>query len=316
MTDRTLAAGVLERWFTGRGEDSLISFLEGDSRPAVVESSASAILPCGVRPPAAATSVVEYQGSWTESGDEILVAGQSLELLDYVAAPFVDIVGPTVVRFGSAAGWMAFIQDADLARDEGTLPYHLCDPAVLLADSRILEDPWSVQAVDRIQVGSDGDMRVGLQGQHLDPTDALAPRPRYEALAGIGDSSGIRAALESRPWMALLVGALDVIRLTHADPRTTRVIGLGRSLIGDAEMLLGQRSDIVVTEERGDIVLANRVTRRRFRLDASSALVAESALGASSHEEALERVCAATLCSRQEAASAISSLSARLGVAS
>lgn len=65
--------------------------------------------------------VVEYDGRFCRPGDQLTLDGrQTLELQEYVAVPFVSIVGPTVIRQCSAEGVAAFFSDADTARNPGS----------------------------------------------------------------------------------------------------------------------------------------------------------------------------------------------------
>jgi hypothetical protein len=62
-------------------------------------------------------SIIPVSGFFNVAGEELLVGGAlSLEVQDYVAIPFVNLIGVTVVRITTADDWQAFFDDADEAQ--------------------------------------------------------------------------------------------------------------------------------------------------------------------------------------------------------
>lgn len=296
-------ARAVHEWISGRREHHARFFF------AATRDVASAIGPrVGVRdvllaPEHADTQagrglVIGYRGRFAELGDELTVSGQTIELQDYVAAAFVDVLGPTVVRFVDIDGWRAFLDDAEIARESGILPPQLRDPRMQLADRAALLDPFGIAPADSFAIGDDGRVTFGAQGADLGSADDAATFdvevPRLAAFAGVVPLAELTEALQERVWLPRLLALAELRRALPADLSSAHVSGFGHVLVDDGGAdALPQTLDPFVLSTRGSApVLADPVTRRQFRLSDETARVIEIVQTSSFPERATQRISA------------------------
>lgn len=236
--------------------------------------------------------VIGYEGAFEEPGDEMTLDGRHLfELQDYLAAPFISIVGLTVIRQGSAEGVAAFLSDADTARNSGIFVDQLLSDSVLL-DSRssFLSFAPSDESLVRVHVSSEGTYRDGPDGLALghlgDARDQLETAARDGAGRGRGfarimDRDTLGSDLDDRPWLERYVAALDLLRQWDGAPRHPVISGFGGHLVtaldrSDATAsITSAEAPFLVTGDGEDFILIDRASRRRFRLGGDSARAAE-----------------------------------------
>ncbi|MGH3690882.1 MAG: daptide biosynthesis RiPP recognition protein, partial [Microbacterium sp.] len=237
-------------------------------------------------------NVIGYDGVFRDPGDEMVLDGRhAFELQDYLAAPFISIVGLAVVRQGSAEGVAAFLSDADTARESGVFVDQLLSSAVLL-DSRssfVRADPAG-HALVRAHVSADGEYRDGPDGLLLGNVgdqraeiEAIAAEGagRGRAFARIVDRGVLQADLDDRPWLERYVAALDLLRQWDATPARPAVSGFGGHLVTALDegaafpTVVSAEAPFLVTGDGEEYVLVDPTSRRRFRLGVDAARAAE-----------------------------------------
>lgn len=253
------------------------------------------LLPEGEEYPSASAALFRYSGRLDESGDEMVLGDTTVELQDYVAAAFVQLVGPTVVAVLDTPGWEACLDDARLARSTGVFPSALLDPRVILAERSTLENPYAIEIPNAIRVRADGQFTIGPRGEvvgHIVQTrDRLAePVERGARLGGAPSIEELVAPGPDRGGTARYLRAIDLVRmLRNADG--VRVAGFGWSLIddggADAEPFA---SDPFLLGTAEGLVLADVDSRRRRALSPLTAVVVEATQTSSARALAAERI--------------------------
>lgn len=249
-------------------------------------------------PAAGPATVIRYGGRLREPGDELVVSGRTMELQDYAAAAFVDVLGPTVVRFVDVDGWTAFLEDVETAHDTGLLPPQLRDPRMQLAARAALVDPLGIARPDSFAAGADGSVTFGPQGVELGRFDESAtfetPVPRIAALGGVVPLAELVACLAARPWLPRLIALADLRRALPLDRALASVSGFGTVLVEDdgADAEPAARDPFLLIEG-SESVLADATSRRQFRLSIETARVVEVVQTSSTAARAIERIAAA-----------------------
>lgn len=296
-----VGARALREWITGeRDEYSRVFLVDGGAATAGVAEVAGRddviLLPEAGEPYGGLGRAVRYSGAWEEIGDELFFGTRAVELQDYVAAAFVQIVGPTAVCFTSAAGWHAFLVDADIARDTGVFPSALIDPRVILAGRTALARPGEPMTPTAIRVRSDGRVSVGVRGEVIGSVDDLPtlltiPLPRVAALGGIAAREELTADLTCREWIERYLDATDLIKMLRFANGAAKLSGFGWSLVedglADAQPLT---ADPFLLETCDGFLLADIRTLRRQLLSPVTARVVAVIQTSSAPEVATERV--------------------------
>lgn len=292
-----LGARALREWLTGEREAySRVFLVERGAAVEAVQKAASpddvVLLPPGSAPDGGPAAVAHYTGELREVGDELFFGERGVELQDYVAAAFVQIIGPTAIRFFDAASWRAFLDDADLARRTGVFPTALIDPRVLLADRTALVEPGEVVTPSAVRVAADGSVSVGVQGEVIGTVDDLqavlaTPLPRSVALGGVAPRHEI-ARLHGIARYLNATDLMKMLRLTNGD---VRIAGFGWAPIddqlADAEPLT---ADPFLLDTADGFVLADTRTLRRQLLTPLTATVVAATQTSSTLELAAERL--------------------------
>ncbi|MCM3779981.1 daptide biosynthesis RiPP recognition protein [Microbacterium hydrocarbonoxydans] len=295
-----VGARALREFVTGeRNTYRRVFLVDADAPMTAVLDAAGAqdavLLPEGEELPAATAALFRYRGRLAESGDEMLLGETAVELQDYVAAAFVQLVGPTVVAVLDTPGWKAFLDDVHLARRTGVFPSALLDPRVVLAERSALESPRAIDIPNAIRVHADGAFTVGMRGEvvgHvMDTPERLAePVARGARLGGAPSIDELTASDPGRDATVRYLRAIDLLRMLR-NANGVRVAGFGWSLIdddgADAEPLA---SDPFLLDAAEGFVLADVDSRRRRALSLLTAVVVEATQTSSGPELAVERI--------------------------
>lgn len=300
VDEAEIGARALREFVTGERSRYRRIFLADPGAPtdAVLNAAGAqdaVLLPEGEEFPAVSAALLRYGGRLDESGDEMVLGDTTVELQDYVAAAFVQLVGPTVVAVLDVPGWEAFLDDARLARRTGVFPSALLDPRVVLAERSALESPRAIEIPNAIRVRADGAFTVGMRGEpvgHIVQTpDRLAePVERGVRLGGAPSIEELTASGPDRGETARYLRAIDLLRMLR-NANGVRVAGFGWSLIdddgADAEPL---PSDPFLLDTAEGFVLADVDSRGRRALSRLTAVVVEATQTSSGWDLAAERV--------------------------
>lgn len=247
-----------------------------------------------------APAIVTYEGDFLEAGDEMVLDDRhAFELQDYLAMPFLTIVGLTIVRLASAEGFAAFLSDADAARDGGVFLDQLLSSVLLLdSRSRFVEEP--PDRLTRVHVTGAGEYRDGADGAILG--EVGADREHLEAVvrrssAGsafsrIVSNRTFAEAMRIRPWLGRYLAAIDLMRQRSGDRAGLRVSGFGGHLLSALDepdagaAVLDADAPFLVTGPDDETVLIDRASRRRFRLGRDAARTVEALLACGDEERA------------------------------
>jgi len=260
------------------------------------------IAPAGPAP-RGSIQLIGYDGDFRAPGDDMILDGRHpFELQDHLTVDGLTLVGPTVVRHGTADGVSAFLRDADTARESGIFPRHLLSTEVLL-DSRssFLHAELACDPLVRIHVSADGEYRDGPDGLLLGhvgderaDVEAMAAQGagRARALARIIDRRVLGADLDDRPWFERYLAALDLLREWAGPPPT--ISGFGGHLVtaldtpDTSSAVLPADAPFLVTEDGEGFVFVDRASGLRLRLGVDSARVVESLLATGDEAAAAE----------------------------
>ena len=255
--------------------------------------------------------IIGYDGVFLDPGDEMtLDECHVFELQDYLALPFVAIVGLTVVRHMSADGVAAFLRDADTARESGVFVDQLLSSAVLSDSHASLVSVGSAtESLVRVHVTSDGEYRdgpdgllLGVVGDERADIEASAAEGagRGRAFARVVDPRILEADLDDRPWLERYLAALDVLRQWDGASPRPAISGFGGHLVpaldtdGAFPSAASADAPFLLTGDGEEYILADPSSGRRFRLGVDAARVAECLI-ATGDESAASGLLAAEL---------------------
>lgn len=296
-----VGARALREWITGERDEYARVFLveSGAMAHRVAEVAGRddvVLLPEEGGLYAGAAGVVPYGGALRDIEDELFFGERGVELQDYVAAAFVQIIGPTAVSLFDASSGEAFLDDAELARRTGVFPSALIDPRVLLADRSALSRPAELAAPNAIRVSPDGAVSIGVQGDTVGTIDELPalltePRPRAAALGATAPRDAFISDLTRREWIARYLQATDLMKMLRLANGAAKISGFGWVLVdddlADAEPLT---ADPFLLETTDGFVLADIRTLRRQLLSPVAAQVVAVTQTSRTPEVAAERV--------------------------
>lgn len=296
-----LGVRALREWITGEHEQfSRVFFIASRAAVGSVHEVAGSddvmLLPAESPPLETAADVVRYSGALIEPGDELFLEERGIELQDYIASAFVQIVGPTAVRFFDPSSWHAFLDDAELARRSGIFASSLIDPRIVLADRAALMEPNEFATPRALHIGADGSVRIGLQGAVIGAIDDLheilaRPVPRSAALESVAASERLAADLTARGSIGRYLRAADLMKMLRLDNGTARIAGFGWSPADDglADAGPGPADPFLLATDEG-FVLADTTTLRRQLLSPLTAGVVAATQTSSALELASDRV--------------------------
>ena len=239
-------------------------------------------------------NVMEYGGRFREPGDRLVLDTRHVvELQEYVAAPFLSIVSPTVIRQGSAEGLAAFLGDADTARDDGIFVGQLLSPmATLESRASFLASAPSGAGLVRVHVTADGEYRDGPDGALLGhagdaraEVEAAADEgSRGRSFARILDPRVLDADLDDRPWFGRYLAALDALRDWAESRGRPAISGFGGHLIRALDesaafpVVVSADAPLLMTDDGEEYVLVDPHRRLHLRLGLDAARAAECLL--------------------------------------
>ncbi|MGM1018378.1 MAG: daptide biosynthesis RiPP recognition protein [Actinomycetota bacterium] len=321
-------ATVLQEWITGNTDTcDRVFFVEHGVALAELGRVATArdamLVPIDSGDAQWPAIAIAYSGALRESGDDLFVGDLHVELQDYVAASFVEILAPTIVRFRDVHGWRAFIEDADLARSTGVFPPAVIDPRLQIADRQALVAPFLVEPPTSLHLHADGRMTFGAQGIDLGEVRGLSaalatPRPRIAALGAVAPMEVLVSDVGARPWLERYLRAGDLMRTLGLRSGQDLIGGFGRALVqDDAQEAEPRGTDPFLVVSPQEVILADLTTLRRQRLTPESAAVVEVVQTSRTVERAARRVARHLGLSRPDALSlcrqAIDELGVRCG---
>lgn len=294
-------AQALREWITGeRAENSRVFLIDSgapvDGVAEVAGDDDVVLLPSESGPYEGPASAIHYSGVLCDVGDELFFGERGVELQDYVAAAFVQIVGPTAVCLVDASSWRAFLDDAELARHTGVFPSALIDPRVLLAGRSALANPGELETPSALRVSADGRVSAGVRGEDIGSVDEIhavltTPVPPIAALGGIASRETLAAELRSREWIGRYLNATDLLKMLRLANGAAAISGFGWFLLDDGladdEPLA---ADPFLLETADGFVLADVKTLRRQLLSPSTATVVAATQTSHTSEVAAERV--------------------------
>ncbi|MFK0039692.1 daptide biosynthesis RiPP recognition protein [Paenarthrobacter sp. NPDC090517] len=231
---------------------------------------------------------VRVSGSFDAAGEELLVDGSlSLEIQDYVAIPFVNLVGVTIVRITTEEDWQAFFDDAREAWTSGHFIQQLTEANAVLAERALLTGQNKEDCLlTRLHIAWDGTVLNGPYGTMIGKVgDGLADlrvrsvslRPE-SAVASASPSTQIRDLLAASPWIPRYLAALDAWKFIPREERAdTRLVGFGVSLYGSA-LNEGPPSAVApfILVKGSQHTLLDASTGRVFNIGADAAVIVEA----------------------------------------
>ena len=296
-----VGARALRAWITAQPDSCsrVVLFDDGaavEDVPHVFRHDDVVLLPVGSAPYNGSATAIRYRGALREVGDELFFGERGIELQDYVAAAFVQIVGPTVVGLFDETSWRAFIDDADLARRTGVFPSALLDPRVLLAAPSALARPVELAAPSALRVSADGTISIGMRGDVIGAVDELStlltvPLPRLSAVGGDVPRDVLLADLTNRDWIGRFLLTTDLMKMLRLANGAARISGFGWALLDDGLAdAQPPTADPFLLETADGLLLADTSTLRRQLLSHRTAVVVEATQTSSSLDLAAERV--------------------------
>lgn len=255
-------------------------------------------------------AVLGYEGSFSDTGDDICVDGDFyLQTQTYAVSEFMSVVGPTLVRITGDDDFAAFLADADRAWESGEFAGYLTHPAVHLADLPGLGHGASGDGPAlRLYVFADGAVSTsptGLPFGELGDSLATLEREWLRLSADCAVPCGVclgaalpddrrSAALADRRWAARYLTALDALRDACARGlEAPRVSGFGGRLVAglgdrglDADVADGTAPVLLWTDQAAQLYVPTQ--SRSFALGADAAALVEILLAAGHVEPAVE----------------------------
>ncbi|MBT2586674.1 daptide biosynthesis RiPP recognition protein [Arthrobacter sp. ISL-95] len=232
--------------------------------------------------------IIPVSGSFDAAGEELLVDGTlSLEIQDYVAIPFVNLVGVTVVRITTEEDWQAFFDDAEEAIRSGYFVQQLTEVNAVLAERRLLSRASEDNLLlTRLHIAWDGSVRTGPYGTKIGKvgdslTDirvrAVSLRPE-SAVAAVYYPWDIQDSLEAKPWIPRYLAALDAWKFVPREDRAnTSLVGFGISLYGATLNDGLPPADFpFILKKATDHTLLDTKTGRLFKIGTDAAAIIEA----------------------------------------
>jgi hypothetical protein len=232
--------------------------------------------------------IVPVSGSFDAAGEELLVDGTlSLEIQDYVAIPFVNLVGVTVVRITTEEDWQAFFDDAEESIRSGYFVQQLTEVNAVLAERRLLSRAAEDNLLlTRLHITGDGSVRTGPYGTKVGKVGDSLPDIRIRAISLRPESAvasvyypwDIQDSLAAKPWIPRYLAALDAWKfIPREDRANTSLIGFGVSLYGATlKDGLPSASAPFILKRAAEYTLLDTKTGRLFKIGADAAALIEA----------------------------------------
>ncbi|XAS71620.1 daptide biosynthesis RiPP recognition protein [Micrococcaceae bacterium Sec5.1] len=226
-------------------------------------------------------AITTVSGSFDAAGEELLVDGTlSLEIQDYVAIPFVNLVGVTVVRITTSEDWQAFFDDAEEARRSGHFVRQLTEVNAVLSERALLArvEQQSV-SLARFHITSDGRIlsgpygaEIGWVGEAIEDLHAKSVGPG----TAMANCQVDVEALKANPWIPRYLAALDAWKFIPREAReTTRFVGFGVSLFSTASGFPSAFAPFLV-QRAGEYTLLDTQSGRVFKIGVDAATIIEA----------------------------------------
>ncbi|MFJ6537877.1 daptide biosynthesis RiPP recognition protein [Paenarthrobacter sp. NPDC091711] len=232
--------------------------------------------------------IVTVSGSFDAAGEELLVDGTlSLEIQDYVAIPFVNLVGVTVARITTKEDWQAFFDDAEEAISSGHFVQQLIEVNTVLAERGLLSGAAKDNLLlTRLHITGDGSVRTGPYGTKIGKVGDSLPDIRVRAVSLRPESAvaavyypwDIQDSLEPKPWIPRYLAALDAWKfIPREDRANTNLVGFGVSLYG-ATLKDGvpSASAPFILKRAAEHTLLDTKTGRLFKIGVDAAAIVEA----------------------------------------
>lgn len=232
--------------------------------------------------------IVPVSGSFDAAGEELLVDGTlSLEIQDYVAIPFVNLVGVTVVRITTEEDWQAFFDDAEEAIRSGHFVRQLTEVNAVLAERQLLSGATKDNLLlARLHITWDGSIKTGSYGTKIGKVGDSLPDIRVRAISLSPESAvasvyypwDIQDSLAAKPWIPRYLAALDAWKfISREDRAETRLVGFGVSLYGATlSDGLPSRSAPFILKKASEHTLLDTSTGRLFKIGTDAAVIIEA----------------------------------------
>ncbi|MET4622174.1 hypothetical protein ABIE18_003643 [Arthrobacter sp. 2762] len=229
-------------------------------------------------------AITTVSGSFDAAGEELLVDGTlSLEIQDYVAIPFVNLVGVTVVRMTTKEDWQAFLDDVEEARRSGHFVWQLTEVNAVLAERALLTGIEQKNiSLARLHITWDGRILSGPYGAEIGRTGDAIEDLRAES-AALSPASAMAApncvdieALKANPWIPRYLAALDAWKFIPREAReTTSFVGFGASLFSAASGVPSASAPFIV-QRAGEYTLLDTKSGRVFKIGVDAATIIEA----------------------------------------
>lgn len=232
--------------------------------------------------------IVPVSGSFDAAGEELLVDGKlALEIQDYIAIPFVNLVGVTVVRMTTEEDWQAFFDDADEALRSGNFVQQLTEVNAVLAERGLLSGAGNRNLLlTRLHITWDGSIRTGPYGTKIGKIGDSLPDLRVRAVP-LRPESAVAAvyypwdssdSLATKPWIPRYLAALDAWKfIPREDRANTQLVGFGVSLCGAAlNDGLPSASAPFILKSGAEHTLLDTKTGRLFKIGTDAAAIIEA----------------------------------------
>ncbi|MGP0223293.1 daptide biosynthesis RiPP recognition protein [Paenarthrobacter sp. NCHU4564] len=291
LTQQQATAAAVDQWITGipgRIQGPAIFVENPDHAPYAKKLADRDTTVLVLGGDAGDHTIVPVSGAFAETGEELLIDGSlSLEIQDYVAIPFINLVGVTVVRMTTREDWQAFFDDADAARSSGHFIQQLTEVNAVLAERALLSGLATHSLVmPRLHITGDGRILNGPYGTRIgqvgDPLHelrlrSLALHPE-SSVAAVSEPGDIRRLLRERPWLPRYLAALDAWKFIPREERAaTQLVGFGLSLYGALDSSSTASPDApFILHRGGEHTLLDPKTGRLFKIGKDAATIVEA----------------------------------------
>ena len=225
-------------------------------------------------------AITTVSGSFDAGGEELLVDGTlSLEIQDYVAIPFVNLVGVTVVRMTTGEDWHAFFDDAEEARRSGHFVRQLTEVNAVLSERALLAATEQSVSSARLHITSDGRILSGPYGAEIGRVGYAIGDLHAKSVGpgtAMANSQVDVEALKANPWIPRYLAALDAWKFIPREAReTTRFVGFGVSLFRAASGVPTASAPFIV-QRAGAYTLLDTKSGRVFKIGVDAATIIEA----------------------------------------